>query len=810
MIWYVVGPGRAVPVQSAGLTVESAMRDGAGVPGEDVPVCAPSVPGVTAADVRRLVAALAGGSAEHEGAPSGYAREAAAPGPVAAVAVRALCLGELDIDVHKSICLCGLRVTGRLDLSDARLELPVSFIECEFDDVIDLTDARPACVIRLERCRLMSLVADRMRTADDLVIQHGQMKGTLSLIQMQSAGSLRCSGTLIDPGGDGVAIDGRGLRVAGSVLLDRGFHARGEVGLTSAHIDGDLDLNHALCSNPGKGKRSIDASWLVVGGELLCQPCFRAEGEVFLQWAQLKALRASGAAFINDGGNAINADGARVATGVFLDNCMQAKGQISLVEAKLDGELNLSRSTLEAPGEVALKATRFETREIYLNEGFKAEGEVSLGGAKVSGQLNCTGGRFHNKGGSALHLGGLTCDGDVFLNKGFHADGQVRLTRATIQRELNCSGGTFTDLGPFAGGDRPPRALDAESLVAGSVYLNHGFHADGEVFLIRSNIAQQLDCAAGTIENPGRTALDLSGAHVNGDIRLNFGFRAVGEVRLSNAFVGQHLDCEKGEFEAERSKTALNASGLQVAGSFIWLPEKPPAGFMDLSFASVGRLEDAPDKWPTNHPFELRGFVYTSLKSADESREKKALLARLAWLAGATTYSMQVYQQLATVYRQQGLEKQARRVALEKYRQRRKLKLLPWWSRGWNWFQEVTVGYGYRLYNALFIVIALGVIGTILFSYAQHHNFMLATGANPAGSVNADQCTQKYPCFTPYVYSFQLLLPVVNLHQTDFWLPNLLTGFGVVLLVYTCFAIVLGWMLGIALVAGLGRVFSRD
>jgi hypothetical protein len=171
---------------------------------------------------------------------------------------------------------------------------------------------------------------------------------------------------------------------------------------------------------------------------------------------------------------------------------------------------------------------------------------------------------------------------------------------------------------------------------------------------------------------------------------------------------------------------------------------------------------------------------------------------------------MQVYQQLATVYRQQGLEKQARRVALEKYRQRRKLKLLPWWSRGWNWFQEVTVGYGYRLYNALFIVIALGVIGTILFSYAQHHNFMLATGANPAGSVNADQCTQKYPCFTPYVYSFQLLLPVVNLHQTDFWLPNLLTGFGVVLLVYTCFAIVLGWMLGIALVAGLGRVFSRD
>ena len=171
---------------------------------------------------------------------------------------------------------------------------------------------------------------------------------------------------------------------------------------------------------------------------------------------------------------------------------------------------------------------------------------------------------------------------------------------------------------------------------------------------------------------------------------------------------------------------------------------------------------------------------------------------------------MQAYQQLSMVYRQQGRAKEARRVALEKHRQRRKLGLLPWWSRGWSLFQDVTVGYGYRLYNALFIVIALGIIGTILFRYAQYHNLMLATSANPPGSVQADHCTQDYPCFTPYVYAFQLLLPIVNLHQTDFWLPNSWTGFGVALLAYTWFIIVLGWMLGVALVAGLSRVFSRD
>lgn len=755
----------------------------------------------TADDLERLRAALAPPGTPRHDRSNRRARNATAPGRVTAAAVRALCLGELSIDVPNGIWIRGLRVTGRLDLSNVQLNLPISFIDCEFDDLIDLQDARAAHAIRLERCRLRSLRADRMRAADDLVIQEAQMKGTLSAIQMQSAGSLRCTGTLIEASKETAAIDGPGLRVAGSLMLDQGFHASGEIRLTSAHIDGDLNLNQALCSNPGK--RSIDASWLVVGGEMLCQQGFRSEGEVFLQWAQLRALRATGATFINDGGNAITADGVRVATGLFLDKGMRAVGRISLIEAAVDGELNCTGGTLEATGSVALNATRFETREIYLNEHFKANGAVILGGARVNGQLNCAGGWFSNRGSYALDLGGLTCSGDVFLNNGFHADGQVRLTRATIHREFNCSKGRFSDLGPFTDSSRSPIALDAEGLtIAGSVYLND-FHAEGEVFLFRSNIAQQLDCAGGKIVNPGRIALDLSGAHINGDVRLIAGFHAVGETRLSNAVIGQYLDCMDGEFEVRASETALDADGMRVAGSFIWLPAKTPVGMMNLSFASCGRLVDAPRKWPTNQHVELTGFVYGAL-------EDEQFSDRLNWIRAAKTYSLQAYQQLATVYRQQGREREARRVALEMHRQRRKLKLVPWWSHGWSWFQDVTVGYGYRLYGALIIVIFLGVAGGFLFRYAQYHGLMLATATNHPGSISANHCTRDYPCFTPFVYSFQLLLPIVNLHQTDFWLPNSWTGLGVALLAYTWFAIVLGWMLGIALVAGLGRVFSRD
>jgi hypothetical protein len=509
-----------------------AMNDGARVAGGGIPLDVP-VPRVSPApdmtpDVSDLLSAIDAGSAGRDGGSREEPGNAGARTVIRADSVRALCRGELSLDVQQGIRLSGIRVAGRLDLSAALLEFPVSFIDCEFDDVIDLTDARAAGVIRLERCLLTSFVADRMCTDDDLAVLDGHMTGTLSLVQLQSAGSVRCSGTLIDADGGRPALDGTSLRATGSVLLDRGFRARGEIRLTSAHVDGDLNLNQATCSNPGG--YSINASWLVVGGEMLCQQGFRSEGEVFLQWAQLRALRATGAAFINDGGgNAITADGARVATGLFLDKGMHAKGQISLIEAKADGELNCTASILESPGGTALRATRFETREIYLNDGFIADGEVGLGGARVGGQLNCSGGRFRNTGGCALDLGGLTCDGDVFLGAGFRAEGQVRLTRATIQHELNCSGGTFENPAPATGPCGPSRAVDAEGLTtAGSVYLNDNFRATGEVFLFRSNIGQQLDCANCVIDNAGGTALELSGARVHGDIRLISGFHATG------------------------------------------------------------------------------------------------------------------------------------------------------------------------------------------------------------------------------------------------------------------------------------------
>jgi hypothetical protein len=161
-------------------------------------------------------------------------RDTVARSVIRAEEVRAQCLREAGRGADKVVRLYGLRVSGQLDLRDVRLEVPVSFTDCEFDDVVNLTDARAERVIRLEDCTLPALLADRLRTMDDLVIcgsrltgpRHGRKTATLSLRQMQSAGNLRCTGTRIEAVGGRPAVDGTSLRVAESVLFDQGFRRR--------------------------------------------------------------------------------------------------------------------------------------------------------------------------------------------------------------------------------------------------------------------------------------------------------------------------------------------------------------------------------------------------------------------------------------------------------------------------------------------------------------------------------------------------------------------------------------------------------
>ena len=83
-----------------------------------------------------------------------------------------------------------------------------------------------------------------------------------------------------------------------------------------------------------------------------------------------------------------------------------------------------------------------------------------------------------------------------------------------------------------------------------------------------------------------------------------------------------------------------------------------------------------------------------------------------------------------------------------------------------------------------------------------------AAGWN-TGPVNASKCTSAYPCFNPVTYSYEILFPVINLRQVSFWLPSAATWGGKWLLLDVWLSIAAGWILGIAVAAGIGHLFSQ-
>ena len=76
-------------------------------------------------------------------------------------------------------------------------------------------------------------------------------------------------------------------------------------------------------------------------------------------------------------------------------------------------------------------------------------------------------------------------------------------------------------------------------------------------------------------------------------------------------------------------------------------------------------------------------------------------------------------------------------------------------------------------------------------------------------SANAG-CSAGYPCFNPLIYSFQLLIPGLDLREATYWWPN--PGkhpWGLPLTIYTWVMIVLGGVLATAVVAGITQLFRR-
>jgi hypothetical protein len=187
---------------------------------------------------------------------------------------------------------------------------------------------------------------------------------------------------------------------------------------------------------------------------------------------------------------------------------------------------------------------------------------------------------------------------------------------------------------------------------------------------------------------------------------------------------------------------------------------------------------------------------------------------RIKWLKGMTQPNIpQVYRQLSSVYQSQGDERNAKKVLVAG--QDAQYSSARFWPiKVFGWVFKWTVGYGYWPSLILLWLAVLELFGAFLFTHLQGDMLLAPIYINSTGDHSGSHhalgtitptgpTEHGYPAFQPWLYTLDLLLPLVKLRQSDIWIPHRAAEW------WSMVFITSGWALATALVIGLGSVFAR-
>ncbi len=399
----------------------------------------------------------------------------------------------------------------------------------------------------------------------------------------------------------------------------------------------------------------------------------------------------------------------------------------------------------------------------------ECHGQVVLTGTRITGALQMRGLRLDHPGEVAL-LGNRLVVGDDLLAPQAVINGQLRLAGARIGGMVFLDGAVLRHEGR--------RALHAFKLSVGAGFLaRRGFAATGEVALGDASIEGEVDFRGATLSNPGGNALQAIGLQAGTNIWFSEGFTARGTIQLSRAKLGAEIHMSG----VTLISPARDAVSCQYTRAALLVLDSACSvdGAIDLRHAQFTDIRDDTASWPSS--LRLSGLSYEALDPPLSAAQ------RVQWLRrDADGYLPQNYETLAAMYRGLGDDASARVVLLAKERARR--AQLPWYGRAWSWLQEVTVGYGYRPLRATGWLTAFLALGTLVFGL--HHPPPLPAAAHPA--------------FNPFIYTVDLLVPLVDLglrgsydpQGPQRWLAYLLTA--------------AGWVFVTTIAAGILRVLRRE
>jgi hypothetical protein len=768
---------------------------------------------LSAAESKLLEAAPTGGFAVcgpnlQDSDPANYPRNAKNWGKerqIRSELIRWICRNPnaRDLVDPKGIQVYGARLIGVLDLSELHVPFRLALLHCRATDEILLRGIEIP-LLAFDGSWVGAFKADGANVEGGVTLRNGfRADQQVRMHRARIGVDLDCGrGTFINPArtgveGTGCALALDGATFGGGIFLNNGFHAEGEVRLPRVHVRGDIDCCGATFHN--------------------------------------------GSSPMGSGtGTALNGDGINVTGSVFLRG-VRVDGEMRLPRAKVEGDVDCWAAEIVNPfrwgpvGSAAAFTMEGSTigGNVVFGGQFRAKGFVTLRGIQIAGQLICNSASFDNTPPSdapvsmpALDASLANIASGVFLADQFRADGEVRLQAARIGTVLNCDGGTFHN---------PPRinvkesgyALTADGMrVNGRVAMGLGFRANGEVFIIGSQIGGDLDCGGGEFSNPlvtggavGGRALSAHRITVDGNAFIRSGFSSSGEVSFQGASIRGNLEGTSGRFYGE-----LNLESATVRGAIMLSGVVEPKNLtLTLTNASVGALADDAASWPQVGHLLLDGCVYERFSGL----APKDCKARLNWLALQRPFLPQPYGQLAKVLREEGETAGSVEVLYEMERNVRARDNRWWRARLVDPALRWTVGFGYYPARAFWWLAGLVVLGFVFYGVGYRAGSITPIDKDAYATFKADRSfPAHYEKFNAFVYSVENSLPFVKLGQVDRWQPDphpqtcvwrvrifpliIWVSFAAFLQWFLWIQILSGWILGTLFLAGVTGIIRKN
>ena len=298
---------------------------------------------------------------------------------------------------HARLTLRGARITGSLDLSHARIEHPIIFRDCVFDEPIVLAEARLGA-LSLDGCSFPGIDGQNLEVDSDLGLTGVSSSRTVTLTGAHLHRALRLRGARLRHGEDQqAALDADHLVVDGGIAANDGFDARGTVTMAGARVSGSVRLDGAtITASPGQ-EIAFNGDGMTVGHDFNAQR-LRAEGEVRLVDVTINStLEFRGATLANPGAVALRLDRAEISSSLYCDKEFTATGEVCAIGAQVKGSVYLNNAVLgtpvtdpgvAAPTGVALRLVRTRIDgDFGCWQGFVGHGTIDLARSSVSGEF---------------------------------------------------------------------------------------------------------------------------------------------------------------------------------------------------------------------------------------------------------------------------------------------------------------------------------------------------------------------------------------------------------------------------------------